>query len=202
MNKILFFIEKHIIAIFLLLLGFTFRYKLLTPQPKGIVIYAFWHRNIIPLMLLKKFKKIVILVSSSKDGELIAGPAKVLGYQPVRGSSRRGGTKAVKEIIKLSNRFSIGVTPDGPKGPKEKIKDGLLYIAYFTHLPIIPIAVDIQREKVFNSWDGFRLPIPFTKVNVSYGKPIFINSKQEIESKLPLVQEVMDKLTLENKIKK
>ena len=202
MNKIVFFIEKHIIAVFLLLLGFTFRYKLLTPHSKGIVIYAFWHRNIIPLMLLRKFEKIVILVSSSKDGELIAGPAKVLGYQPVRGSSRRGGTKAVKEMIKLSNRFSIGVTPDGPKGPKEKIKDGLLYIAYFTHLPIIPVAVDIQREKVFNSWDGFRLPIPFTKINVSYGKPIYIKSKDEVKSKLALVQEVMDKLTLENIIKK
>ena len=202
MNKIVFFIEKHIIAILLLLLGFTFRYNLLTTKPKGIVIYAFWHRNIIPLLLLRKFEKIVILVSSSKDGELIAGPAKVLGYQPVRGSSRRGGSKAVKEIIKLSNRFSIGVTPDGPKGPKEKIKDGLLYIAYFTHLPIIPVAVDIQREKVFNSWDGFRLPIPFTKINVSYGKPIYIKSKDEVKSKLALVQEVMDKLTLENKIKK
>ncbi len=202
MNKIVFFIEKHIIAVFLLLLGFTFRYKLLTPHSKGIVIYAFWHRNIIPLLLLRKFEKIVILVSSSKDGELIAGPAKVLGFQPVRGSSRRGGSKAVKEIIKLSRRFSIGVTPDGPKGPKEKIKDGLLYIAYFTHLPIIPVAVDIQREKVFNSWDGFRLPIPFTKINVSYGKPIYIKSKDEVKSKLALVQEVMDKLTLENKIKK
>ncbi|NQV17567.1 MAG: lysophospholipid acyltransferase family protein [Armatimonadetes bacterium] len=201
MNKIIFFIEKYIIAILLLLLGFTFRYNLLTTQPKGIVIYAFWHRNIIPLLLLRKFEKIVILVSSSKDGELIAGPAKVLGYQPVRGSSRRGGSKAVKEMKKLSNRFPIGVTPDGPKGPPEKIKDGLLYIAYFTHLPIIPVAVDIQREKVFNSWDGFRLPIPFTKVNVSYGKPIFINSKQEIESKLPLVQEVMDKLTIKNSLR-
>ena len=202
MNKIVFFIEKHIIAILLLLLGFTFRYNLLTTHSKGIVIYAFWHRNIIPLLLLRKFEKIVILVSSSKDGELIAGPAKVLGYQPVRGSSRRGGSKAVKEIIKLSNRFSIGVTPDGPKGPKEKIKDGLLYIAYFTHLPIIPVAVDIQREKVFNSWDGFRLPIPFTKINVSYGKPIYIKSKDEVKSKIEVVQESLDKLTLENKIKK
>ncbi len=202
MNKIIFFIEKYIIALFVLILGCTLKYNLLTPQPKGVVIYAFWHRNMIPLLFLRKFEKIVILISSSKDGELIAGPAKVLGFLTARGSSRRGGNKAVKEIIKLSKQYSIGVTPDGPKGPTEKIKDGLLYIAYFTHLPIIPVAVDIQREKVFTSWDKFRLPIPFTKVNVSYGKPIYINSKQEIESKLPLVQEVIDKLALENKIKK
>ena len=200
MNKILFFIEKHIIAIFLLLLGFTFRYKLLSPQPKGIVIYAFWHRNMIPLLFLRKFEKIVILISSSKDGELIAGPAKVLGYQPVRGSSRRGGTKAVKEIIKLSKQYSMGVTPDGPKGPKEKIKDGLLYIAYFTHLPIIPVAVDIQREIVFNTWDKFRLPKLFTKINVSYGEPIYIKSKDEIESKMGFVQKSLYELTLKNKI--
>lgn len=201
MNKILFFIEKHIIAIFLLLLGFTFRYKLLTPHSKGIVIYAFWHRNIIPLMLLRKFEKIVILVSSSKDGELIAGPAKVLGFQPVRGSSRRGGSKAVKEMIKLSKQYSIGVTPDGPKGPKEKIKDGLLYIAYFTHLPIIPVAVDIQREIVFNSWDKFRLPKLFTKINISYGEPIYIKSKDEVKNKIEVVQKSLDELTIKNSLK-
>jgi len=201
MNKIIFFIEKHIIAILLLLLGFTFKYNILTPKPKGIVIYAFWHRNMIPLLFLRKFEKIVILISSSKDGELIAGPAKVLGFLTARGSSRRGGSKAVKEIIKLSRRFSIGITPDGPKGPTEKIKDGLLYIAYFTHLPIIPVAVDIQREKVFNSWDGFRLPIPFTKVNVSYGKPIYIKSKDEIISKIEVVQNSLDELTLKNSLR-
>jgi len=201
MNKIIFFIEKHIIAILLLLLGFTFRYKLLTPQPKGIVVYAFWHINIIPLLLLRKFEKIVILISSSKDGELIAGPAKVLGFQPVRGSSRRGGSKAVKEIIKLSKRFSIGITPDGPKGPNKKIKEGLLHIAYFTHLPIISVAVDIQREKVFNSWDKFRLPKPFSKINVSYGEPIYIKSKDEIISKIEVVQNSLDELTLKNSLR-
>ncbi len=201
MNKILFFLEKHIVALFVLIIGCTFKYNILTPKPKGIVIYAFWHRNMIPLLFLRKFEKIVILISSSKDGELIAGPAKVLGFLTARGSSRRGGSKAVKEIIKLSSRFAIAVTPDGPKGPLEKIKEGLLHIAYFTHLPIIPTVVDIQKEIVFNSWDKFRLPKLFSKINVSYGEPIYIKTKEEIKSKLPLVQEVMDKLTLENKIK-
>lgn len=202
MNKIIFFIEKYIVALFVLILGCTFKYNLLTPQPKGVVIYAFWHRNMIPLLFLRKFEKIVILISSSKDGELIAGPAKVLGYQPVRGSSRRGGNKAVKEIIKLSKQYSIGVTPDGPKGPTEKIKDGLLYIAYFTNVPIIPVAVDIQREKVFNSWDKFRLPKLFTKINISYGDPIYIKTKDEIESKMEFVQKSLDELTIKNSLRK
>ncbi|MCK4311531.1 MAG: lysophospholipid acyltransferase family protein [Candidatus Cloacimonetes bacterium] len=200
MNKILFFLEKYFVAFFVLILGITLRFNQRTPVPKGNVIYAFWHRNMIPLLFSRKFEKVVILISSSKDGEIIAGPAKALGFLTARGSSKKGGTKAVKEMIKLSRKYSLAVTPDGPKGPREKIKDGLLYIAYFTKLPIIPIAVDIKWEKVFNSWDKFRLPKLFSCVHVTYGEPIFINSKDEIKAKVQEVQKAMDNLTEKNKI--
>lgn len=200
MNKILFFLEKYIVALFVLILGSTLRYNQRTPVPKGNVIYAFWHRNMIPLLFLRKYEKNVILISSSKDGEIIAGPAKVLGFLTARGSSKKGGTKAVKEMIMLSRKYSLAVTPDGPKGPREKIKEGLLYIAYFTKLPIIPIAVDIKWEKVFNSWDKFRLPKLFSKINITYGDPIYIKSKDEIESKIEFVQEAMEELNQKNKI--
>ena len=200
MNKILFFLEKFVVAIFVLILGSTFRFNIKSRYPEGNIIYAFWHRNMIPLLFLRKFEKIVILISTSKDGELIAGPAHVLGFLTARGSSRRDGSRAFKNLIKLTKEHSIAITPDGPKGPREKIKEGLLRLAYITKLPIVLAAVDIQREKIFNTWDKFRLPKPFTQVNVSYSEPIFIRSKEEIESKMEFVQKSLDELTLKNKI--
>ena len=200
MRKILFFLEKYSVALFVLILGSTLRYKLRTPPPEGKVIYAFWHRNMIPLLFLHKFEKAVILISNSKDGNLIANPAHVLGYLTSRGSSRRGGSSAMKKLIKLSQDHCIAITPDGPKGPAKMVKDGVVFLSYFTGLPIVPIAVDIKLEKVFNSWDRFRLPKLFSKINISYGVPIFVNSKDEIKAKMQLVQKAMEELTKKNKI--
>ncbi len=198
-DKILFFFEKYIGAFFVKLLGSTLRYKIGGKAPTKRVIYAFWHRNILPLAYLHRNRNIVIMISSSKDGELIAGPVGKLGYIPVRGSSTRKGSVALKKMIKLSKKYSLAITPDGPKGEKEKIKSGLLFLSYFTGLPIVPVAVDIDREIVFNSWDKFRLPKLFANVKVSYGEPIFIKTKDEIESKFDFVQKKMDELTKENK---
>jgi len=194
MNKFLFFVEKFLAAKFVLILGFTLRIKILKKQPQERVIYSFWHRNIFPLLFTRKFEKIVVLISSSKDGELVAGPCRVLGFKTARGSSTRNGIKAMKEMIKLSKKHSIAITPDGPKGPREKIKDGLLYLAYLTKLPLIPVAVDIKKELVFNSWDRFRLPLPFSQVNISYGEPIYVSTKKEVEEKLCEVQKAMEEL--------
>ena len=173
-----------------------------TPKPKEKVIYAFWHRNIISLMYLHRGEDIVILASSSRDGELIAGPAKLFGYKAARGSSGRKGSSATRKLIKLAKENSIGITPDGPKGPPEKIKDGVTFLSYFTKLPIIPVAVDINKEKVFKSWDRFRLPLFFSKINITYGEPIYINTKEEIEGKKEFLQNTLDELTIKNIVRK
>lgn len=202
MNKFSLFLTKYFAAFFVKILGITWKYNLQTPPPKERVIYTFWHRNMIPLMYLHRGENIVILASSSKDGELIVGPAKLFGYKSARGSSGRKGSSATRELIKLAKENSIGITPDGPKGPSEKIKDGVLFLSYFTKLPIIPVAVDMTKEKVFNSWDRFRLPTLFSKINVTYGEPIFISKKNEIEGKKELIQNKLDELTLKNKVRK
>ncbi len=202
MKNILFFLEKYIAALFVLILGSTLRFNIRTSKPEGNVIYAFWHRNMIPLLFLNKFNKALILISSSKDGDLIAGPAHLLGYITSRGSSRRGGSSAMRELIKLSQDRCIGITPDGPKGPVGKVKDGVVFLSYFTGEPIVPVVVDMKKEIIFNSWDRFRLPLFFSRVNVTYGEPIFVNSKGEIKAKVQEVQKAMDNLTKQNKIKK
>jgi len=201
LDKILFWLEKYLAAGFILLLGSTLRYKIKSPDPKiEKKLYFFWHCNILSLVYLHRFQKAGIMISSSKDGELIAGPVEAIGYRPARGSSNRGAASASKILIKIAKTNSIALTADGPKGPAMKIKKGMLQMAYLTGLPIVPIACDVKRAKIFNSWDKFKLPLPFTKVNVSYGEPIYIKEKDMIPELMISIQEQIDSLTTKNKI--
>ena len=93
---------------FILLLGSTLRYKIKSPDPKiGKKLYFFWHCNILALVYLHRFQNAGIMISSSKDGEIIAGPVKALGYQLARGSSRRGAASASKILIKIAKDASV-----------------------------------------------------------------------------------------------
>ncbi|MCF7858572.1 MAG: lysophospholipid acyltransferase family protein [Candidatus Cloacimonetes bacterium] len=201
MNKILLFLAKYFGAFLVKLMGLTWRYNLRSPKPEGKVIYAFWHRNMLPLMYLHRNQDIIIMISSSKDGDFISGPAELLGYQTARGSSGRKGSKATKELIKRSKDHPIAITPDGPRGPSEKIKEGVLFLAYATELPIITVAVDVSAEKTFKSWDKFRLPYFFAKINVTYGKPFYIKTKNDLINKKTLLQNIFDELKIENSMR-
>lgn len=201
-EKILFFLEKYVGFLFIMIIGSTYRFKVLTKIPDKPIIYAFWHRNIIPLLFQKRFMKAVIMISSSKDGELVAGPCRALGYITVRGSSRRNGIRAAKEFIRYKDNHILSLTPDGPKGPAEKIKVGLPTLSYLTKIPISFISVDVDKEIVFNSWDRFRLPLPFSRINVSYTEPVYINSKEEIKSSIGKIEDQIEKQNQKNKIKR
>jgi len=183
MSSFLLFIEKIFAYAILSFLRITLRFQvsgLVKPYPK--CIFVFWHRNIISLLINRRNENIVIIISSSRDGDYIAEPAKLFGYITVRGSSTRQGGTALKEMIKLSKKHSLALTPDGPKGPAQKLKDGALLLAYLTKLPIYAIKVHASKAWVFNSWDRFVLPKPFAKVSIQYSEPFYINSKEEFES--------------------
>jgi len=199
-DPVIFFLEKYLAALIILILGSTCRFRIKTPYPKGNIIHAFWHRNLLPLAYLHRSQKVVVLISSSKDGQFIAGPVETLGFQTARGSTSRRGSQALREMIKLSRRYSLAITPDGPKGPAKKIKDGLVYTAYLTKLPIVLIAVDIEREKVFNSWDKFRFPYPFSRINISYSEPIYVESKDNIDGIIADLERDFENLEENNKI--
>ncbi|MDD3050776.1 MAG: lysophospholipid acyltransferase family protein [Candidatus Cloacimonetes bacterium] len=190
--KIAFFLEKYFAALLLYILGFTYRYRELGNFPKERVVFSFWHRNQIPLLYFKRNKGITILISSSKDGELIAGPARVMGFNTARGSSRRGGLSAVKELIRKAADYSLAISPDGPKGPNMQVKEGALFVAYVTKLPVVPVGVHIEKEWIFKSWDRFRFPKPFSRINVIFDEPFFIDNKDEINSKLDYFQQAMN----------
>lgn len=154
----------------------------------GTVIYALWHNRLLVLSYAHRFENIHILVSKHKDGEYIALACSRLGYKAVRGSTKRGGMRAMKELIDVASQYDIGITPDGPHGPKEKVQDGILYLAYKTGKPIIPALCNAKRKWVLSSWDNFIIPKFFSPVKIIYGKPIFVASKEEIDYKKELLR--------------
>ena len=136
------------------------------------------------------------MVSSSTDGELIAGPLSELGYIPIRGSSTRQGSRAMLEMIGACRDISLAITPDGPKGPSGSFHPGVFQIALLAKIPIVAIAAHADREWLFNSWDRFRFPKPFARLTMVYSQPFHVPNKESI----PLVEkEIRSFLTTEEK---
>ncbi len=182
MHKALFYLERKLAAKILLLLRRSIHFNVINQEASDDIrcIYMFWHRNLLPLTMQRVFSQAGVLVSSSTDGELIAGPLKELGYVPIRGSSTREGSRAMLEMIRAAKTISLAITPDGPKGPIGTIHPGIFQIAILAKIPIVAIASDTDREWVFNSWDRFRFPKPFARVTAVYSDPIYVDSKDSI----------------------
>ncbi len=139
-------------------------------------IFAFWHSRILLISYLYKNWNGVILVSASKDGEIMARVLQRQGHETIRGSTRRGGARALAaQIRKIREKQRPGaVIPDGPTGPRFKAQPGVIILAKKTGLPIIPVSYSAKRRKVFSSWDRFILPCPFTKCRIVYGDPVYV----------------------------
>jgi hypothetical protein len=136
-------------------------------------IYTFWHGRMLPLVWYHRGCGVAVLVSRSRDGELIARMAEWLGYVTARGSSHRGGREGALEMLEWAERGRrLAVTPDGPRGPAEVVKPGLVWMAARTGYRVLPVASAATRAWVARSWDGFRIPLPFARVVIAYGTAI------------------------------
>ncbi|HOU25663.1 MAG TPA: lysophospholipid acyltransferase family protein [Candidatus Cloacimonas sp.] len=182
MVKIFYYLERKLGALLLRLLRKTLKFEVINQETSDRIrcIYMFWHRNLLLMTLQRIDQGAAVMVSSSKDGELIAGPLSELGYIPVRGSSSRKGSMAMREMIRMSKTISLAITPDGPKGPCYTFHPGLFQIAYLAKIPIVAVAVNANKEWLFNSWDKFRFPKPFAKLTMIYSDPIWVNNKEDI----------------------
>ncbi len=140
------------------------------------LLYVSWHQGL--LYYVHHFRKRhgVIMVSRSKDGELIARTLKRFGLMSARGSSSRGGKDALNTMIEMINRTSCsaGLVADGPRGPFGDAKIGIIKIARETGLPLVPVMVWAKWKIQFNSWDKTLLPLPFTRLVFFYEKPILV----------------------------
>ena len=118
-------------------------------------------------------RRISVMVSQSRDGELIARAVGHLGIDTARGSSSRGGAQGMRELLRQAKKGSdIAFTPDGPRGPRGEVQPGVLMAAQSTGWPIIPVAYADTRYKQLRSWDGMRVPLPFAAVHFVYGEPL------------------------------
>jgi len=195
------------------LLHLSYRYKFINKEvfekskkahPQGFHTCAFWHQNIVPTFLSHLAHPYILMASSSKDGELITGALRRVGHHPVRGSSKRGGTKALENMIEKMKTESLcsALTVDGPRGPAKKCKRGIVEIAKQTGALILPVYAEADHYWSFNSWDKFRLPKPFTTIHILYGEAISVPNTIELSEVITYQEKVEQALLgLEEKIK-
>ncbi|MDD5643999.1 MAG: lysophospholipid acyltransferase family protein [bacterium] len=144
---------------------------------EGSNIFAFWHSRLFfhtyYYFRYCKSKKLSALVSMSRDGDYATALALNFGFDVIRGSSSKGGQKAVKEIAsKIMRGNNVAITPDGPRGPVFRVNDGIIKIAQLTGARIIPASYDASGKWTLRSWDKFILLKPFGRVHIAFGDPI------------------------------
>lgn len=172
-------------ALLLLLLGSTWRIRRLRIHEQDArlargerCIFAFWHARLLPLVFTHRRRSIAVLISRHRDGELIARIITRLGFLTGRGSSTRGGEEGIRDMLRhAEDHRLLALTPDGPRGPAEQVKPGLVYLASRTGFPVIPVASASSSAWRLDSWDGFRIPRPFARVVVAYGAPIAVPAR-------------------------
>jgi lysophospholipid acyltransferase (LPLAT)-like uncharacterized protein len=139
------------------------------------VIFVLWHGRLLPLTYRHRQQGIVALISRSADGEYIARIVEQWGYLTARGSSSRGGSSALRELVRhMRAGRSLAFTPDGPRGPRQKMKPGALLAAQLTGAPLLPLAAGTDRAWWFEGWDRFLVPKPAARVRVAYAPPVFV----------------------------
>ena len=146
------------------------------------VIISFWHDQLFLLVFGYPGKHAKLLISSSKDGELLARTMKYFDQDTVRGSSSRGGRAAFKEMLELcKEKVDIVLTPDGPKGPRHELKNGVVQLARMSGRPVMPMAFVCNRGHRFKSWDRFLFPYPFGRGVYSFGEPLYFDKQEGVD---------------------
>jgi lysophospholipid acyltransferase (LPLAT)-like uncharacterized protein len=205
-DRIVVFLVSRLSALFILLLGSTWRIRWFgreriraAREDGGNVIYAFWHGRMLILCYSHRRQQIHIMVSEHRDGEMIARTVGLLGFVPVRGSTTRGGLRALFQMAdRVTAGYDVAITPDGPRGPRFKIQQGVIILAQRTGMPIVPVANSASFRKTLSSWDRYLIPLPFSRVVVVLGEPIFVPRQltaEEMEGKRIQVERALTALT-------
>ena len=171
---------------------------------KDLCIAAFWHDRILLTNYFWRFSNYAAMVSESFDGEYIARISQRFGHGIVRGSSTRGGTRAIRAMIRLlkNERYSLTLTIDGPKGPRYEVKPGAVILAKMTGAPIVPILIEPRKFWRLNSWDRLQIPWPFTRARVFVSEPIFVSkdsTENDLRSSEEELQRKLDELVARGK---
>jgi lysophospholipid acyltransferase (LPLAT)-like uncharacterized protein len=188
-------------AILVRLLGSTWRmssvhrdgFDALRAKRQPVVI-ALWHGELLPLLWQHRDEGIAILISTHADGEIITRIALSLGNRAVRGSSSRGGARALLELAgQLQAGFDVAVTPDGPRGPRRVFAAGAVVAAMRAGAPIVALGATVDRYWRLRSWDRLVIPKPFARITVKYSEPTYVDatSPRGAEAETPRFQALL-----------
>ncbi len=171
---------------------------------KGVLaIGAFWHGRLLMMPCLEKLykdhrRKMSFLVSSHRDGQIIGKAVERFGHRAILGSSTRRGFSAFQQMIKAQkDGYDVIVVPDGPKGPRQEVQIGIMQLAKLTGSPIVPVSFSASRRRIFNTWDRFLLPYPFSKGVFIWGEPVYVDAdgdRDHLEEKRLLLEERLNQL--------
>jgi len=161
-------------------------------------IYVVWHARLLLLPYLYRGRSLRALVSRSEDGSMISDLVRRFGFVTVRGSSSRGGAGGLRALARaIGEGHSVVVVPDGPRGPRQVLKAGVVVLARLTGAHVVPLALAASSEWRARSWDEFRIPKPFSRCVVRFGEPIRVprdavgageeTARKEIEAALTAV---------------
>jgi lysophospholipid acyltransferase (LPLAT)-like uncharacterized protein len=189
-----------VLWLFINLWCMTLRKKILNPEIEretrekpGKAIYTFWHSQIFYIFYhFQGLHKYHLMVSPSRDGDLIANVGKLFGYKVVRGSSYKRTVPGTRECIDLLKQdLKVVIIADGSRGPRQKVQAGSVQMSRITGTPVYAVAYDAQPKYEFPSWDKFLLPLPFSKVTLNFGPPMTVPPDADKET----VRQKQDELT-------
>ena len=179
----------------------TLRYRWHDHRETGVsgpVIYATWHNRLALCLIAYEHERknhpgvgMAAMVSASKDGALLSSILERFGVQPVRGSSSRRGPQALLELTTWAERgYDLAITPDGPRGPRYVVQEGVMSLAQVTGLPIVPFSFSARWKIQARSWDRFQIPIPFSRCDMVVGKPLQVPREANEAERESLRQEL------------
>ena len=176
----------------------TFRDPELRARRPVIIL---WHDEIFPLIPSHADERMACVVSQSRDGEILSAVLEGFGFRTVRGSSSRGGMRALIAAKRFMEAHDLGVifTVDGPRGPRHKVKPGAVFLANLAGSPVVPVRVVMERAKIFHkAWDKFQLPLPFSRCTIIYGDPVMLpdctRDPEEMQRQCESIERMMDDL--------
>ncbi len=165
-------------------------------------IVAFWHGRLLMIpMAWQRLAPMHMLISAHRDGRIIADAVTHFGVHSIAGSTRRGGSAALRTMLKrLEAGECVGITPDGPRGPATAASSGIVNLARLAGVPIVPVVFATSRRRVLRSWDRFHLALPFGRGVFVWGEPIEVARDLDaggLESARQLVESRMNEAAAE-----
>lgn len=169
------------------------------PECQGKKIYIFWHEYILYPLYLYGRCNLAMLLSQHSDAEILSHAGRYLGFDAVRGSTNRGGVKALLQLLKKGEQMHLTITPDGPRGPRRTLSLGAVFLASRLGRPLVPVGFGYDSPWRFNTWDRFAIPRPFSRARQIAGPEILISpradrdelelARQQVEARLNCLTE-------------